>query len=425
MFDAELLQSVRDRFHHVDTCPFQGNRIFFENAGGSLTLKSVVDVNTKFSSIPDNQGRNNPASHELVKTINRAKEDMMTFLGATQGLVFVGESGTECLFRILRTAILAHPKHGNIVGSTLEHPATVSACKRYSAIANKPYISIAHNNETGSVTAEDYRRHVTPQTQVATILQTSPVTGIATDLTSIVQCIREISPECIIVVDGIQHAPHGDVDVSDYDIDAYALSAYKVYSKHNYGIGWVSDRLSVFPHDRLDGTLETQWELGTRDTSAYATFCEVVNYLDWLGSHFTDSQNKRDRLNAAGKAISKQEDHLIETMIHGADGQSGLIDMPDVYLIGGHDNPSREGLVSIIVDGIACADVVSRLSEHGIRVHIRKNDYFSGNILTPLGRESCVRVSMCHYNSREEVLYFLKTLQLIMEQQQQPAVAAS
>ena len=417
MFEAALLQSVRDRFHYVDNCPFQGKRIFFENAGGSLTLKSVVETNTRFSAIPDNQGRENPASHELVKTINIAKNDMMTFLGAQQGLVFVGESGTECIFRILRTAILANAEDGNVVGSSLEHPATVSACKRYSKIAGKKYISIPHNSETGSVSREDYLSYVSPRTQVATIIQTSPVTGIATDVKAIAQGIREISPECIIVVDGIQHAPHGDVDVDDYNIDAYTLSAYKVYSKHNYGIGWVSDTLSVLPHDKLDGTPDTQWELGTRDTSAYATFSQVVNYLDWLGSHFTQSQQKRDRLNAAGKAISEQEDHLIETMIHGADGQAGLIDMSDVYLIGGHHNPSREGLVSIIVNGIPCIEMVSLLSERGIRVHIRKNDYFSSNILTPLDRETCVRVSMCHYNSKTEVLYFLENLKQIIEQQ--------
>ena len=57
MFDEKLLQEIRDRFHHVDSCPYQGSRAFFENAGGSLTLKSVVEINTQLSSIPDNQGR--------------------------------------------------------------------------------------------------------------------------------------------------------------------------------------------------------------------------------------------------------------------------------------------------------------------------------------------------------------------------------
>ena len=88
MFKAELLQEIRDRFHHVDQCPYQGSRIFFENAGGSLTLKSVVEVSAHFASIPDNQGRDNPASRELVRVINKAREDMMTFFGVSEGVVF-------------------------------------------------------------------------------------------------------------------------------------------------------------------------------------------------------------------------------------------------------------------------------------------------------------------------------------------------
>ncbi|MCP4829220.1 MAG: nitrogen fixation protein NifS, partial [Proteobacteria bacterium] len=73
MLDSVLLTEIRDRFHHVDHCPYQGPRIFFENAGGSLTLKSVVEVNTHLASIPDNQGRDNPASRELVRIIARAR----------------------------------------------------------------------------------------------------------------------------------------------------------------------------------------------------------------------------------------------------------------------------------------------------------------------------------------------------------------
>jgi hypothetical protein len=38
----------------VDTFPEQGERIFFENAGGALTLKSVVERSTELSAVPDN-----------------------------------------------------------------------------------------------------------------------------------------------------------------------------------------------------------------------------------------------------------------------------------------------------------------------------------------------------------------------------------
>jgi len=414
MFNESLLSEIRDRFHHVDTCPYQGPRVFFENAGGSLTLKSVVEANTRLASIPDNQGRDNPASHELVRIINQSREDMRTFLGAESGPVFIGESGTELLFRLVRAAILGSAKGGNVVGSTLEHPATVSACKRWSEVAGKQYRAVLHDNATATVTANEYRPLVDADTRVATIIHTSPVTGMSVDIKAVAAVIRAASPDCIIVVDGIQHAPHGDLDIDSYDIDAYTVSAYKVFSRHNYGFAWLSPRLSQLPHDHLDGTPDDFWELGTRDTSAFACFSEVVNYLDWLGSNFTSSEQRRERVLAAGKAIKDQESHLVNVMINGNDGQKGLREMSEVVVIGGHDNPHREGLVSLYLEDIPCADVVSQLNAAGVRTHVRKNDYFSGNILEPLNRPTCVRVSMCHYNTRHEVLQFLQAIETII-----------
>ena len=414
MFEPELMQQIRDRFCHVDTCPYQGPRIFFENAGGSLTLKSVVEVNTELAGIPDNQGRDNPASHELVRIINEARDNMRTFLGVAEGPVFTGESGTELIFRMIRSAALGSPEGGNMIGSTLEHPATVSASKRWAKIAGKEYRAAVHSDETATITAEDYAGIVDADTRVATIIHTSPVTGMTVDVKSVVQTIRAASPDCIIILDGIQHAAHGGLDIDDYDIDGYAVSAYKVFSRHNYGFAWLSPRMATLPHDHLDGTPADFWEMGTRDTSAFACTSKVIEYFDWLGSQFTDSSDRRERIVAAGKAITAHEHDIVELMINGDGTQKGLRDMPEVSIIGGADNPAREGLVSIYVDDMPCPDVVAALNARGIRTHVRKADYFSGNILEPLGRPTCIRVSMGHYNTAEEVLTFLRELETII-----------
>jgi cysteine desulfurase / selenocysteine lyase len=409
-----LINEIRERFAHVDTCPEQGKRIFFENAGGALTLKSVVERSAELAAIPDNQGRDNPASRELVSIINQAKSDILTFFGASNGSTFVGESGTELLFRLISTAILGAPDGGIVVGSTLEHPASVSACDRWAKIAKREFVQVPHNDETGTVTAEDYKTYVTKGTSVATILHTSPVTGISVDVASIANLIRSISPDCYIIVDGIQHAAHGGLDLDSYGIDGYVISPYKVFSRHGYGVAWVSDRMSILPHDRLTGSPENNWELGTRDTASYATFTEVVNYFDWLGGHFTDSTDRRVKINAAGKAIHQQEKELTDAMLFGVDGQSGLASMSEVGIIGGVDNPQREGLVAITIENMTAEQIVSALSEKGIRTHARKADHYSGNILKPLGLESCVRVSMCHYNTEQEVIDFLRAVESII-----------
>jgi len=410
MFDTNLLNEIRDRFHHVDHCPYQGPRIFFENAGGSLTLKSVVEVNSHLSSIPDNQGRDNPASHELVRIINQARQDMKTFFGVKEGIVFTGESGTELLFRLVRTAILGSPPGGNVVGSTLEHPATASARTRWCSVSDKENISIAHDKEQSMVTAQDYAARVDENTRVATVIQTSPVTGMAVDVAAVAKAIRARAPNCFIIVDSIQHAAHGVMDMDACGVDACALSGYKVFSRHNYGVAWASPRLSTLPHEKLDGTADDFWELGTRDTGAFATFSEVVNYLDWLGSQVSDEPDRRRRLENAGRAMAAQEAHLVDAAINGIDGQKGIRDLPGAYIVGGPDNPYREGLVSYAFSHIPSADVVSGLNDRGIRTHVRKADYFSGNILDPLGMESCIRTSFCHYNSKDEIVALLKAL---------------
>jgi selenocysteine lyase/cysteine desulfurase len=408
------MEEIRARFAHVDTCPFTGERIFFENAGGALTLNSVVETSARMAAIPDNQGRDNPASHALVDIIEKARQDMRVFFNAPDGHFFVGESGTELLFRLIRVACLGTTVAGRVIGSTLEHPATRSACSRWAAIAGKPYVLVPHNGETGSVDASDYAAQLTPDTSVATILHTSPVPGMGVDVAAIAEQIRSVAPDCFIIVDGIQHAAHGRLDIASYGVDGYVVSPYKVFSRHGYGVAWVSDRLAALPHDHLMNAPGEPWEFGTRDTGSYATFSDVVDYFEWLGTHFTESTDRRARIVAAGEAIHAQEKRLTDAMLHGTGNIRGLAEMPGVSVIGGIDNPRREGLVSLTVAGQPAPEVVRKLNNRGIRVHTRKADHYSGNILDPLGLEGCVRVSMCHYNTEAEVARFLTAMREIV-----------
>ena len=409
-----LLDEIRGRFAHVDTCPFEGPRVFFENAGGALTLNSVVGTSAKFAAIPDNQGRDNPAAHALVALIDKAKADMRLFFNAPKGQFFVGESGTELLFRLIRTAIVGTGA-GRVLGSTLEHPASRSAAAHWAEVAGKPHILVAHDDAKGTVGPEAYRPEITPDTRVATILHTSPVTGMGVDVGAIAAEIRKIAPDCIIIVDGIQHAAHGRLDIESYDVDGYVISPYKVFSRHGYGVAWVSDRLHAIKHEHLIDAPGNPWEFGTRDTGAYVTFSDVVDYFVWLGGEVSDQTDPRARVVAAGEAIHAHEKRLTDTMINGIGNIKGLKDMAEVDIIGGLENPARVGLVCLTVKGQAAPDIVAKLRERGIRTHTRKADHYSGNVLSPLGLDAAVRVSMCHYNTETEVAQFLTAMREIVE----------
>ncbi len=410
MFAAETLAAIRDRFAHVDTCPITGPRVFFENAGGALTLKSVVETTATFAAIPDNQGRANPASTHLMQIIAKARDDMKLLLNAPGGQVIVGESGTEMLYRMIRSAAMGTGP-GPVIGSTLEHPASRSAARLWAERSGRNYIAVAHDDATGTVTPDHYRPHLRPDLAIATIIHTSPVTGMGVDVATIAAEIRAVAPKCLIIVDGIQHAAHGLIDLTAAGVDGYAISPYKMFSCHGYGVAWLSDRLAALPHEALVGGPAENWELGTRDTGAYATLSDVVAYLDWLGGSISTESDPRARIEAAGAAIHAHEHALCDAMLHGTGNHAGLTALPGVQIIGGAENPAREGLVSFWHDGLASADIVAGLEARGLRVHIRKADHYSGNILDPLGRPDCVRVSLAHYNSLDEVAQFLDAMQ--------------
>ena len=411
-----LISAIRDRFAHVDSCPFQGPRVYFENGGGALTLKSVVETSAQYATIPDNQGRDNPAAEAMSRTIEKAKGDLAVFMNPASGQFILGETGTEVLFRMIRAACLDAPKGSKIIGSSIEHPSSRSAAQHWAEITGMAYVNVPHNAAIGTVSAEAYAAQMTSDVAVATILHASPVTGIAMDVAAISKTIRSLAPDCLIIVDGIQHAAHGQIDLDAYDVDGYAVSPYKVFSRHGYGIAWISDRLTAVRHEALKGGPVENWELGTRDAGAFATLSDVVAYFEWLGGEVSDETEARKRIEAAGKAIRSYESHLTNALINGTGNLPGLRDIDGLTILSGADNPGREGTVSFAVEGMDSPEIVRRLKDQGIRTHTRKADHYSGNILIPLNLPDCVRITMCHYNTTQEVAQMLGVMKEIISQ---------
>ncbi len=281
---------------------------------------------------------------------------------------------------------------------------------RWAEVTGRAHVLVPHDDATGHVGVEAYRRLITPDVRVATIIHTSPVTGMTVDVAAISAEIRKAAPHCFIAVDGIQHASHGAVDIAACAIDGYAISPYKVFSRHGYGVGWASDRLTALPKETVMGGPPTNWEMGTRDTGSYATFSDVVDYLDWLGRHYTDDADRRSRLEAAARAIHDHEQALAEAMVHGTGNLRGLNGIPGLHIIGGMDNTRREGVLSLWMEGRPSEEIVAFLNARGVRTHTRKADHYSGNVLVPLGLKDCVRVSFSHYNTLAEVAQFLTAI---------------
>jgi selenocysteine lyase/cysteine desulfurase len=323
--------------------------------------------------------------------------------------VVSGETGTRLLYRIVRSVALAAPP-GPVLSCNLEHPASLDSARQWAQNTKRAWLEVKFDAETGTARPEHYAAAVTPDTRLATAIHTSMLTGFVVDLPGIVEAIRDVSPDCFIVVDGIQHAPHGAMHVDRYGVDAYVFSPYKAYSRLSLGFAWINDRLSKVPHEHMLGGNPEDWELGSRDPAFYAAQSKVLDYYCWLGGHFSESDGRAELLAAGSAAMAAHEAALIQLLLFGDDAARGLTDYDDITLVGPAQLEGREGIVSFNLGSIAAPDLVQEFGQRGIRVHARISDAYSGGILSALGIEDCLRVSLCHYNSPDEVRALLAAL---------------
>lgn len=409
-FPDDLLARIRDRFWHTDHCPITDRpRIFFENGGGSLKLKTAVARSAEIAAIPDQDQRDNDASRFLTGLIDRGRADLGAYFGAEDGQIISGETGTELLYKFIRAVALGAPP-GPVVSSELEHPASLDAARQWAERTGRSWIAVPFDPLSGTVEPAGYGRAVTPDTRLATVIHTGQLTGMRVDLAAICAAIRAAAPDCFIVVDGIQQAPHGLISVAEYGADAYVFSPYKAYSRLAAGFAWVGPRLTALPHEHMLGRSPDRWELGSRDIAMFASQSMVNDYLRWLGRAVGGGGGARPELTAAARAMAGQEAHLLDLLLNGGPGRRGLLARPDVAVIGEPGVARRAGIVSFTWRGLASADLVRHLATRDIRVHARIRDAYSGHILDALGLPDCVRVSLCHYNSADEVLALLAAL---------------
>jgi selenocysteine lyase/cysteine desulfurase len=409
MFSPALLEQIRDRFLYVDQDPYSGKRVYLEASGGSLRLKSVVETLTKEVALPDELYRFNPASDYVVEATQKGIEDVKLFLGAKSGDIVSANSATQTIFRAVN-AVASNIPGTNIVTSQLEHPAVLSPTKYYAELSDKEWRVANMSRETGTVPMDAILEKIDKNTCMLCFQHASNQTGAVNDAKIIVREARKIKPDLYILIDAVQYAPHGRIDVEEIGADAYAFGPYKAYGVKGIGFAHISERLTKLPHENLLLKPETNWVLGSPPHAMFAAWSAVVDYLCWLGGHFTDSTDRRELIIASKKAISRHMLALLDRALHGTQEVEGLLDMPHVTMCGMEKEiVNRMCIFLFRLDGIDSPAASHRYNhEHRVRVSARVRDAYSTSPLEGLGWPDAVRLSAAHYNTPEEIDLFLK-----------------
>jgi len=406
---AELSQQIKSRFHHVDHDFMGRKRIYFENAGGSLRLKAATEAVAKVDAIPDSAERIHEVAAWLKQVQERGIEDVRVMLNAKGGTIHASLTASGAMFDMIR-AVAENVPGNNIVTTVLEHPSAYDAASMYAQRLGKELRVARSNRATGGVDVEEIVRLVDAQTCVLVLIQASNISGAKLDLEQIVRRAREIKPDLYIVVDAVQHAPHGLVDLQKTPVDGINVAPYKFFGCRGSGFSWLSDRAAVLPHHKLAGKRPDFWDLGSAAPWQFAVISEIVDYVCWIGAQSSDNKDRRALFVHGMERIGLHERALLDRLLEGSPGAPGLRRIPGVTVLLDHDDlAARDLILAIAIAGLEHAQAVREYEKRGVIVYERvASSIYSGRMLESLGLEGAVRVSPLHCHTFDDVDRFLE-----------------
>jgi selenocysteine lyase/cysteine desulfurase len=407
-FPESLMREINERFHHVDRDIDGRERLFFDNAGGSFRLKAAVDAYVSVDALPDCPERIHARARHLQDIQARGEADIRTILNAVDGNIYPSLTASGGMFDMVR-AVMENVPGTNAVTTILEHPSSYDAMVFYAQRTGKALRVAPSNPETGGVDVDAIVALIDENTTLLSVMYASNISGAKFDIETIVARAREKKPGLFIIVDAVQHAPHGVIDLQKTPVDGINFAPYKFFGCRGSGLSWLSPRLAALPHHVLTAKQAGTWELGSPAPAQFAVVTEIVEYVTWIGGHFTDANDRRELFVRGMKRIELHERALLNALLEGHGGRSGL------RLLGGvdvlwdyHDLTRRELIVGVAFSNLKPTDAVREYEKRGVIVYERvSSSLYSGRMLESFNLNGAVRISPLHCHAPRDVERFL------------------
>ncbi len=411
LMDDELLAELRKKFAFLDYDPDYGERLFFDNSGGSIRLKESIKVREKIDLLPDCPERYHQRANDFNQIMEKGKHDILNVMfGAKSGSLITELTASQAMFAMV-SAVIENVNGESAVTTNIEHPSAYDSVEFYCKKNNKEFRVAEVNKDTGFVDPEAVADLIDDNTILLSVIASSNISGNIMDLENIIKAARAKKTDLYILVDAVQHLPHGTLDVERIGIDGVNFAPYKFMASRGIGFAYVSDRLSKLPHNKLIAKEDSVWELGSPTPALFASMSAVIDYVCWLGSKDNKDPNEsRRKLYLKGmEKIILHERALLYRMLEGSEKIEGLRHMDKVQVFADYpDLTKRDFIVAIGIDGKDYEQLRKDYQEKGVTVYERVNtSVYSKRILEAIGLTGAIRISPFHCHTIDEIDKFL------------------
>jgi len=392
------LEFARSRF------PGLGNGwSFFDNAGGTQITELAVERMQDFLFNMNVQiGGTYEISQQAAKALQAGREAMRALVNASRPEeIAFAHSTTVALQNLARSLAHQLAPGDEIIVTNSDHESNIG-----------PWIGLQQqgvrvrtwtlDRESLALDQEQLVSLLNERTRLVAVTHVSNILGTINPIREIADIVHEHGAR--ICVDSVAYAPHRAIDVQALDVDFLAFSLYKVFGPHAAVLYGKYDEFAeldnlyhyFYGKDKIPAKLEpgnANYEL------AYASV-GIVDYLVELARRSGLEGSRRESIESAFALISAHEARIGERLL------DYLRCRGDCHIVGLEvgDDPNRVPTISFVIDGRDPGWIARQMD--AFHIAIRYGDFHARRLAEYLdlgNGQGCVRVSMAHYNSLEEV----------------------
>lgn len=389
---------VRQDFPIFERTIRDGKKLVYLDSGAtSQKPLSVIDAESnfyKFHNAAVHRGAHQLAE-EATDAFEGARLKVAKFLGAQEDEIVFTKSATESLNLIAYAMGNAEPGNrfhlsnkNRIVVTEMEHHANLIPWQQLAARtgAELKWFEVTPD---GRLDLSNIDAIITEGTKIVSLTHQSNVLGTINPLEAIVKRAHEVG--AVVVLDACQSVPHMPINVTELGVDFLAFSGHKAVGPTGVGVLW-SSLLNDLPPFLFGGSMiETvtmtsatwapaprKFEAGVPNMAQAVGLGAAIDYLTSLGMD----------------KVFQHEVELTGYLLN------GLMEIPELSIVGPTTTQSRGGSVSFTVGQIHPHDLGQFLDSQGVAV--RTGHHCAWPLTRKLGVPATTRASLYLYNDESD-----------------------
>ena len=372
--------------------------VYADNA--ATTKPSQVALDAMLPCLTDVYG--NPSSlhsvgQKAAETLLAARETVAQCLGCQAREIYFTSGGSEADNQAIVSAARLGAKKGkkHIISTAFEHHAVLHTLKKLEKEGFE--VELLPVGEIGTVTAEQVKAAIRPDTCLVTIMYANNEIGSVLPIAEIGAVCREAG--VLFHTDAVQAAGHLRINVQEQNIDMLSLSGHKFHGPK--GVGVLYARKGIILTNIIEGGAQ---ERGKRaGTENIPGIVGMAAALKDMCEHIDENAAK----------VSALRDKLI----------AGLSKIPHSILNGDPVN-RLPGNVNFCFEGIEGESLLLLLDDKGICASsgsaCTSGSLDPSHVLLAIGRphevaHGSLRLSLSEWNTEEEVDYMLQAIPEVVE----------